>query len=247
MLAQRLTDKVAIITGVASAIGAEHAILFALHGAKIIACDADESSVRDVVREIGEAGGTAKAQFVDPKNKSHWLQVVEAATQHFGKPTTLVNVTALDYGQDFDLIYNTTILGMNSVMPALAQTRNASIINVTPTYLCNADSNCVSPAIFSQRLSKLTRRYARQYGPLGVRVNTVCPGEITTNTMPRRHKGLPMQRYGFPEEVAYGSLFLCSDEASYITATELYINGGSHSSAFVPRSADSQFPVSAYH
>lgn len=243
MRAQRLADKVAIILGAATDLGAEHAMLFALHGAKVLVCDKDESAIQELVKEINDAGGTAVHCLLDPQVQSDWQNAVKIAFDYFGKLTTLVNIFGSENEKDTDLDFSDTRLGIRTVLPALVLSGNSSIVNVAPSEVHTKKHSAIYTHLHRDRLCKLTRKLALRYGPLSVRANTVCPGAIYTNEQSSRMINIPIGRFGFPEEVAYGSLFLSSDEASFITATELYVNGGSNTSEFNTRatSADLSF------
>lgn len=228
MRAQRLADKVALVFGAASDLGAEHAMLFALHGAKVLACDKDEPLIQELVKEICDAGGAAVHCLLDPQVQSDWQNAVSTALEYFGKLTTLVNISGSENEKDLD--FSGSRLGISTALPALVISGNASIVNIAPSEIHGEESTTIYTHLHRNRLCKLTRNVALRYGPLGVRANTVCPGAMYNNERSSRLLYSPMRRCGFPEEVAYGSLFLSSDEASFITATELYVNGGSDTS-----------------
>lgn len=246
MISQRLKGKVALITGAAGGIGAEHAILFAMHGAKVVVCDIDEKGARMISREIKEAGGIAKCCHLDVTDESSWTKAVDLAVGSFGALTTLVNVAGIasraglesetPEGWSKVIATNQTgaWLGMRAAMPELLKSGNAAIVNIASMLAIIG-----SPGAFAYQASKgalrqMTKAVALEYATSGIRANTVCPGVIDTpmlsggsNEIRRgQAQAAPMKRIGFPEEIAYCSLFLCSDEASYITAADFVVDGG---------------------
>lgn len=244
MITQRMAGKSVLITGAAGEIGAEHAVLFAMHGAKVLLCETEVEPTQKIVDEIRAAGGTAEFCFLDVKNEYHWTQALDVAAEKFSGLTTLVNAAGveLDLGQQSVSHQHVATLsvinqvgpriGMKAAMPLLLRSRNASIVNIVsmPPSINTGDIQGLEAA--KRELVHSTRDIAIRFARRGLRANTVFPGVIRTSATARTLKSrqsaefAPMGRIGFPEEVAYCSLFLCSDEASYITATEFHVDGG---------------------
>jgi len=246
MHTQRLSGKSALITGAASGIGAAHARLFALHGAKVLICDVQEALGQDVAREIREVGGTAEFCLLDVIDASGWANAVAQAVDSFGALSTLVNVAGVvsPFGleKETEEGWNRVVginqkgawLGMKTAMPELLKFGNGAIVNIASMLAIIG-----SPGAFAYQASKgalrqMTKSVALEYAGRGVRANTVCPGVIETPMLAGgsdkvreiQTQTTPMKRLGRPEEVAYCSLFLCSDEASYITAADFIVDGG---------------------
>src|SRR3974390_843568 len=246
MHTQRLSGKSALITGAASGIGAAHARLFALHGAKVLICDVQEALGQDVAREIREVGGTAEFCLLDVIEASGGANAVAQAVDSFGALSTLVNVAGVvsPFGleKETEEGWNRVVginqkgawLGMKTAMPELLKFGNGAIVNIASMLAIIG-----SPGAFAYQASKgalrqMTKSVALEYAGRGVRANTVCPGVIETPMLAGgsdkvreiQTQTTPMKRLGRPEEVAYCSLFLCSDEASYITAADFIVDGG---------------------
>lgn len=250
MTTQRLSGKAAVITGAASGIGAAHARLFALHGAKVLLCDIQKEAGQAIAREIRDAGRVAEFCQLDVADESAWAGAVGQAVDSFGGLTTLVNVAGIASSAGLEMetregwsrviATNQTgaWFGMKAAMPELLKTGNGAIVNVASMLAIVG-----SPGAFAYQASKgalrqMTKSVALEYAARGVRANTVCPGVIDTPILAggsdkvrqMQIQATPMKRLGNPEEVAYCSLFLCSDEASFVTAADFIVDGGTTSS-----------------
>jgi len=245
----RLKDKVALVTGGASGMGESTARLFAREGAKVVVSDVLERESTQVVDLINAAGGDALFLRHDVADEAQWAQTVRTTLQRYGRLNILVNNagisgavpnrTSLDY---FDKLMAVnargTFLGMMAAIPEMQKTGGGSIVNLSSISgfigqeFVHMGYNAAKGAI---RL--LTKSAAVQYAKTGIRVNSVHPGmlppmrtSVTSADPAVREKvianSVPMGRSGRVEEVAYAILFLASDEASYITGTELVVDGG---------------------
>lgn len=239
---QRLAGKVAIITGAAQGQGAATARLFAAEGARLILTDLSPSG-QDLADSLGGA-----ATFVrqDVSEASEWAKTVAAATDAFGRLDVLINnagvyrpATMQDTDDAlWDMHYRVNqkgiFLGMRAAAEAMIASGGGSIVNISS----NAGISHV-PGIFAYATSKwavrgMSKLAATELAPLGVRVNVVFPGIIDTpmlgeNSAERLQmyrEMIPMKRLGSPEEIARLSLFLASDEASYVTGAEITADGG---------------------
>jgi NAD(P)-dependent dehydrogenase (short-subunit alcohol dehydrogenase family) len=246
-MANRLEGKVVLITGAARGIGEAHARLFAAEGASIILADIKGDLGVPLANDIEAKGGRAIYVDLDVTSSDQWDAAVKTAIVKYGKLTTLVNNAAIysDKGLEstppelWSKILSTNLtgqwLGMRAVMPELLKHKGAAILNV-----CSLFGNIGVPGSTAYQASKggvrlLSKSVAMEYAKRGIRVNSVHPGSINTEfatgvvtdeQLKEMRTQIPMGRPGESMEVAYGSLYLCSDEASYITGTELIIDGG---------------------
>ena len=249
----RLKDKVAIITGAGAGIGRAIAQLFASEGARVLVAEINDHSGRDTVEKIQQKGGEAIFCQTDISVEQDVQNMAEVAVAAFGTIDILVNnAAAFVFGRvedvtasDWAKVLNTNVIGyancIREVLPAMRQAGKGSIVNVA-----SVSSFIAQPAFIPYNVSKggilqLTRCLAMDLAPEHIRVNGVCPGAIKTEATKKHIDSLGlepeqayidfarkalMQRMGQPMEVAYGVLFLASDEASFITGTHLVIDGG---------------------
>ena len=245
----RLAGKVALITGGASGMGQSEAMIFAREGARVIVGDILEAEGKEVVARIGGAGGQAGFEKLDVTNEADWQAAVAAAVARFGKLDILVNNAGISgtYDPDttstaawdriMDVNAKGVFLGMKHAIPAMQRAGGGSIVNISSIsgfvgqraihMAYNASKGAVRIA---------TKAAAVQHARNGIRVNSVHPGMMPPMKSSKmsadpdwRAKmigAVPMKREGRVEEVAYAVLFLASDEASYITGTELVVDGG---------------------
>jgi NAD(P)-dependent dehydrogenase (short-subunit alcohol dehydrogenase family) len=244
----RLQDKVAIVTGAASGMGAATALLFAREGAAVVVADLLAAEGEQVVGRIEDAGGKARFQPLDVTSERDWEAAVGATLAAYGGIDVLVNNAGIS-GSDPDLFSMTVwdnvmtinakgcFLGMKYVIPEMQKAKRGAVVNIssisgfTGQTMVHMAYNAAKAAV---RL--MTKSAAVQFAQDGIRVNSVHPGimpPMRTSTLTadpairaKMLKGVPMGREGRVEEVAYASLFLASDEASYITGTELVVDGG---------------------
>jgi NAD(P)-dependent dehydrogenase (short-subunit alcohol dehydrogenase family) len=241
----RLKDKVAIVTGAAGGMGACTARLFAGEGAKVVLADMIDADGQAVAREIGN---TALYQHLDVTKETEWQALIAATLKSFGKLDILVNNAGIS-ASDPDL-FNTDIwdrvmdinakgvfLGMKMAVPEMRKNGGGSIVNISSISgfvgqrVVHMGYNASKGAV---RL--MTKAVAVQFARDNVRVNSVHPGvmppmrtsKLTGDPEVRKKliNAIPMGRAGRVEEVANASLFLASDEASYITGTEIVVDGG---------------------
>ena len=244
----RLEGKVAIITGAAHGMGAEEARLFAREGARVVVADILEEDGRKVVAEIEEAGGEAMFLRLDVTQEKEWEATVAATVSRFGKLDVLVNNAGIGRTPDPDLMSTDswdkimdinakgTFLGVKHAIPAMQKAGGGSIVNISSTAGFVGHMH-LHPAYTASKAAVrvFTKTVALQHAREGIRVNSVHPGwmppmltstEAAAEMIRQAQLSLPMGRAGRRDEVAYGVLFLASDEASYITGTELVIDGG---------------------
>ncbi len=241
----RLAGKVALITGAARGMGAAEARLFAREGAKVVVSDVLEDEARAVASEINDSGGEALALALDVSKDDDWRRVVAEAEARFGKLNVLVNNAGIIERHSLEETSEETwdrimavnakgvFLGTKAALPAMRRAGGGSIINISSI------SGMVSVGYPAYNASKgavrvFTKSAAVEYAGEGIRVNSIHPGAIWTpmslykneRTREERAATVPMGRVGDPEEVAYGALFLASDESSYVTGSEMVIDGG---------------------
>ena len=244
----RLTGKVAIITGGAYGMGAEEAKLFAREGAKVVIADVLEEEGKKLEAEISQSGGEAMFMRTDVTNEADWKRLVEATVARFGKLDVLVNNAGLSSTSAADpmdtegwrriMEVNTTgvFLGTKYAIPAMQQAGGGAIVNIS-SIMGFVGGESGHPAYHASKgaVRIFTKATAVKYGPDGIRANSVHPGFMPPmrSARPRDAESLqrlidwtPLRRTGKPIEVAYGVLFLASDEASFITGTELVVDGG---------------------
>jgi len=227
----RLDDKVALITGAASGMGASMARIFAREGAKVVVADVLEEEGRRVVADITQANGAAIFRHLDVTSEAEWKATIDAALAEFGKLDILVNDAGLS-GSAVEDLFDTAawdllmsvnargaFLGMKFAIPIMKAAGGGSIVNIssisgiTGQHQIHVAYNASKGAVRT-----LTKAAAVQHGADNIRINSVHPGLML--------RQVPMGRAGRPEEVANAVLFLASDEASYITGAELYVDGG---------------------
>ena len=245
----RLDGKVALITGAASGMGASMARRFAGEGANVVVADLLDDEGKQVVADITKANGAAIFCHLDVSSEAEWQAVVDAALAEYGKLDILVNDAGLS-GSAVEDLFDTAawdllmsvnargaFLGMKFAIPVMKAAGGGSIVNIssisgiTGQHGIHVGYNASKGAIRT-----LTKAAAVQHGADNIRVNSVHPGLMppmrssgrTANPEVRARmlRQVPMGRAGRPEEVANAVLFLASDEASYITGAELYVDGG---------------------
>jgi len=242
----RLHGKIAIVTGAAHGMGEAEARLFAAEGAKIVVADILGDDAEQVAAEIRAAGGEAAAQAIDVTSEAEWTSLIEETVTRWGRLDILVNNAGisgsavgdpdgLDGWQRLIAVNQTSVfLGTKLAAAAMAKTGGGSIVNIS-SIMGFVGGTGGHPAYHAAKgaVRIYSKAAAVRYGPMGVRVNSVHPGYMppmlnATNAGERADKirETPLRRLGKPIEVAYGVLFLVSDEASFVTRTELVIDGG---------------------
>ena len=242
----RLENKVAIISGGSRGMGAFEAALFVQEGAKVIIGDVRDEEGRDLAKHIGS---NAVYMHLDVTSERDWAAVVKEATDRYGKLDILVNNAGVsargtigetsvdDWDRVMGINSKGVFLGTRAAIPEMRKSGGGSIINISSQLglVGMAES---SPQYQSSKgaVRIFTKSAAIQYAPEGIRVNSVHPGPIVTPMTEARRSDsavqqvmvsrIPLGRYGESEDVAYGVLYLASDEASFVTGSELVIDGG---------------------
>ena len=245
----RLDGKVALISGGARGQGATEARMMALEGASVVFGDILDDAGRQVEAQIRELGGEATYVHLDVTREADWQSAVSTAVNTYGTLNVLVNNAGIlirktleeTTGEDWDRIMNINakgvFLGTKAAIPAMREAGGGSIVNISSTAgLVSSPSGSASYTATKGAVRLLTKSTAVQYAKEGIRCNSVHPGPIETDmiqdslsdpdALAERMQRLPMGRVGKPEEVAYGVIYLASDESSFVTGSELVIDGG---------------------
>lgn len=243
----RFTERVAVVVGAGrGGIGAAIVRGFASEGARVLACDKDTGRLEALRAEIGESAGV-RFQVVDVGRSEDIRHMVETALGAFGKIDILVNCAGispkkqfLEYTEaDWDAVQNINLKGAFLCARAVAEPMMAAkygrIVSLSSSSWRSGGVAGGIPYVASKAgIIGLTRSLAKALGPHGITVNAIAPGPtltaLTQNWLPDRAQEVvaqvPMGRLGRPEDTAAAALFLCSDDASYITGVCLDVNGG---------------------
>ncbi|GAA1609298.1 SDR family NAD(P)-dependent oxidoreductase [Actinoplanes couchii] len=235
----RLTGKTALVTGAAGGIGKATAQRLAAEGATVIVADVQDTLGKRTAEEIG-----GLYLSLDVTSEAAWERAVATVRETYGGLDILVNNAGIS---DRDVLENTDLatyekvvavtqtsvfLGTKAFAPLLKAAPAASVVNISSIFAASGGFGA-SPAYHAAKgaVRTLTKNIAIEWAPLGVRVNSVHPGFIETPMMGDTDRTplvevTPLGRVGRPEEVANAVLFLASDEASFVTGSELYVDGG---------------------
>ena len=246
----KLDGKVALISGGARGQGAAEARLFAQEGGKVVLADILDEQGRQVEAEINELGGDALYIHLDVTNESDWQNAIQATVAKYGKLDILVNNAAIiiekaaiedraasEWDRVFEVNAKGVFLGTKHAIPEMRKAGGGSIVNIS-SVAGIGQSLHQEPAYAASKgavriFSKVT---AAQHAADGIRCNSVHPGPIDTDMLATamgdearlqdRLARVPMRRMGSADEIAKGVLYLASDDSSYVTGSELVIDGG---------------------
>ncbi|MBB5851070.1 SDR family NAD(P)-dependent oxidoreductase [Amycolatopsis umgeniensis] len=244
----RLDGKVALITGATGGIGHATAELFAREGAGLVVTDISQDTTEKLAARLRATGAEVLAVRLDVTSPENWSEAIELTRRRFGRLDVLVNIAGVvDWpgveettkdGWDRVVAVNQTgtWLGMKAAMPLLRASGNASVINTSSVLGLVGSGAAAAYQATKGAVRLLTKTAAVEYATRGVRVNSVHPGVIATpmiqdllDEQGDRQPDIartPMRRAGSPAEVASTMLFLAGDESSFVTGTELVVDGG---------------------
>jgi len=242
----RLDGKVALITGAARGQGETEARLFAREGARVVLTDVLVDAGQRVANSIRASGGEALFLQLDVANPDEWNEVVRHTVQTYTRLDILINNAGIaqrggvedtsieDWDRTMEINAKGVFLGMKYAIPAMLQSGGGSVINISSTSGIVGFPGGTAYHSAKGAVRLLTKVAAAEYAKRGIRVNSIHPGLIETpmtdNMAAARMQSLlertPMGRKGTPMEIAYGALFLASDESSFMTGAELVIDGG---------------------
>ena len=245
----RLDGKVALISGAAKGMGAVEARMFAKEGASLVIGDILEDEGTKLALEISYEGASCVFAPLDVRKASQWESAVTKAMSAYGRLDVLVNNAGVtsrmnlldspeeDWDRVLDINAKGSFLGIKAVIPAMRKSGGGSIVNISSQLgLVGGDFSSPQYQASKGAVRILTKSVAIQYASEGIRCNSVHPAPIETDMtaevradkarladMVRR---IPMGRYGKPEEVAYAVIYLASNESSFVTGSELVVDGG---------------------
>lgn len=243
----RVAGKVAMVTGAGSGIGRATARLLAKEGALVLAADINETAGRAISEEIG-----GRFHALDVSDEANWVETMATVASEQGGLDILINnagISPHDTVENLELdtwrhihgiVAEGVVLGCKHGLPLLKESDAAAIVNLSSVAGMIGASNYASYGAAKAAVRNLTKSVAMLCAERGypVRANSVHPGSIDTpildadkakygeRAITAREKSIPLGRLGQAEEVAYAILFLASDEASFVTGTELIVDGG---------------------
>lgn len=245
----KLNQKVAIITGAASGIGASTAKLFAVNGAKVVIADIRKDAALDVANQIQSSGGDAYSIEVDVSNETQVKEMVQETVERFGALHILFNnagiasagsvesLSLVDWNRVLAVNLTGTFLCSKYSIPAIKNSGGGAIVTMSSSAGIAAEKNIAAYSASKGGIIMLSRQMALDYARDGIRINCVCPGWIDTPfndpfiESPEIHQTtidtlVPLGRQGVPDDVANAVLYLVSDDSRYVTGTVLTIDGG---------------------
>ncbi len=247
----RLDGKVAIVTGGASGIGEATCRLFGMNGARVVIADIDVERGKRLEAEMGDSGFEAYFQHLDVASEAGWEDAVSAVMSRYGRLDVVVNNAGMSGVRGRAVVEDTTLenwevvmsvnstgvfLGTKHAIPAMRKSGGGSIVNVSSIFgIVGSKGGAVYHA--SKGAARIfSKAAAVQYAGEGIRVNSVHPGFTDTPMTEELHarpgvreerlEQTPIGRLGVPEDIAYGILYLASDESAFVTGAELVIDGG---------------------
>ncbi len=252
-MGERLKGKVAVVTGGASGIGEAACRLFVAEGVSgLVIADINELAGRALAEQLSIEGATAVFEHLDVSLEADWVRVAASVKARFGRLDVLVNNAGrggplsrpkvedtTEEGWDITFATNAkgTFLGMKHAIPLLRASGGGSIINVASVYsIVGEESGGTAYGASKGAVRTLSRTAAMQYAPERIRVNAVFPGFVETpmtrnlhgqpGVRERRTAMTPLGRLALPEDIAWGILFLATDESLTMTGSELVMDGG---------------------
>jgi 3-oxoacyl-[acyl-carrier protein] reductase len=254
----RLAGKVSIVTGAASGIGKACALRFGRDGAIVIVSDLDPAGSAAVAEQINAAGGRAFAHPADVTDAAQVQQLIEQTAAAHGRLDILFNnaggaqprpthdTTIEQYRRIVALNLDSVFFGVHAALPIMMQQRHGTILSTTSGAGLNAVPQLAAYGAAKAGVINLMRNIAVEYGPFGIRANTLSPGPMDTpplrqwlDTLPGGAAAyasqIPSGRLGTAEDIAAAAAFLASDEAFFINGTVLPVDGAIHAQLFSPQ------------
>lgn len=248
MTGRRLDGKVALITGATGGIGAATAELFAQEGARLVITDVAREPLQKLARRIEAGGAEVATALLDVSSAREWEEVTALVRGRFGVLDVLVNLAGIldwpgiedtreeAWDRVIDVNQKGTWLGMKAAMPLLRASGNASVINTSSVLGLVGSGAAAAYQASKGAVRLLSKTAAVEYARQGVRVNSIHPGVVATpmiqdlldeqgDQQPDIQR-TPMRRAGRADEVAPAILFLASNDSSFVTGSELVVDGG---------------------
>ena len=249
---ERLSDRVAIVTGGAQGLGGATARRLAEEGARVLVADIDYETALENVGRIRAGGAVAEAVHVDVGKNADIKAMVEAAVENWGRLDILFNnafdaLTAGSGGavelaeeawdRDMAVLLKSIFLSAKYAVPEMRKAGGGSIVNVSSVHGLLGAPGFLAYETAKAAVIGATRQMATEFGPDGIRVNAVLPGHMLTERLSEKWEGnpsglkffesqYPLRRVGRADDIANAVVFLCSDEASFITGHPLVVDGG---------------------
>jgi NAD(P)-dependent dehydrogenase (short-subunit alcohol dehydrogenase family) len=247
-----LSDKIAVVTGAGSGIGAAIAATFASAGARVLVTDVDAGSAETTARRIAAEGGRAEAATLDVRDESSCRDLAARVGETAGRLDILVNNAGVGHvgtvlttgGADLDRLYAVNVRGVFNVtkafLPGMLARKAGVIINMASIGGLVGIRDRIAYCVSKSAVVGLTKSMALDHALDGIRVNCICPGRVETPFVTARLREYPdpehayremsesqaIGRMGRPDEIAAAALYLASDEAAFVTGCALAIDGG---------------------
>jgi cyclopentanol dehydrogenase len=243
---KRLENKVALITGAGGGQGATEAKLFASNGAKVVITDISSDALQKVEAYIIENGGEVLSIVHDVSSEDQWKDVIKQTIERFGALNILINNAGImayegvegetleGWNRVGEINSTSVFLGMKYAAPEMRKKGGGSIINISSIYGNIGSAGAIAYHATKGAVRLMTKSAAIELAKDNIRVNSIHPGIIQTNMIAHLDESVfdefrrltPIPRLGKPEDIAFGAIYLASDESSFITGSELVIDGG---------------------